>query len=106
MKKINIEKITEPEVIFEAKTHTGVDYRVKQTYKIDDFEIDLYFNCVKLKDGSVIVSDYDTEKNCSLNSKAEAELVEYYGDTSKAFEAYELLTLEADLEALEAVEKQ
>lgn len=106
MKKINIEKITEPEVIFEAKTQNGVDYRVKQTYKVDDFEIDLYFNCVKFKDGGVIVSDYDTEKNCSLNSETEKKLVDYYGDTGKAFEAYELLTLEADLEALEAVEKQ
>lgn len=100
MSNFEIKKINSPVILNSKKSGDSTHYLIKQKYSINSLEVEIKHFCFAFNDGSTTVTDFDNEKFQSLNSELEQQLLSHYGDSSKAFEVYELISMEASNEAL------
>lgn len=100
MSSFEIKKINSPVILNTTKSGNSTHYLIKQKYSINSLEVEIKHYCFAFNDGSTTVTDFDNEKFQSLNGELEQQLLSHYGDSSKAFEVYELMSMEASNEAL------
>lgn len=96
---VEFNKVSKPVLVKTKQVGKYVDGVVEQEFKVGEYSFTLRHKCYTQKDGSVSITDYDNTKNEALNSDIEKELCSLY-NPSEAFELYELISIEAESEAL------
>jgi hypothetical protein len=94
----NIKRVTPVVVLTRVEEGDSVSYKVEQKFSVDNIEVSIQHSCFAYNDNPVAVTDFDRDSFQPLNTELERKLIDHYGDTSKAFEIYELISIEASKE--------
>jgi hypothetical protein len=94
---VQFKKVSQPVVVKKEEFNEAESYYIEQDFNVEGYNFTIKHKCLSRKDGSISITDYDNDKNESLNEEVEKQLCSHF-DICEAFELYELMTMEAETE--------
>lgn len=94
---VQFKKVSQPIVVKTEQVGELKGYYVEQDFNVEGFNFTVKHKCITRNDGSISISDYDSDIDKSLNEDMEKALCSHF-NTGTAFEIYELMTMEAETE--------
>lgn len=92
---VEVKRVKAPRLLKLTNSKESTEYRLEQTYQVDNIEVMVHHNCFAFNNGSVAFNDFDRNSFEPLNEKTENELIAHFGK-GKAFEVMELISMDVD----------